>query len=457
MTRLFHSATYRVAFIHSVVFACAVLLLGTAVYLITDANFRREQDRTLTPEAARVMREYTEGGLADLAHSIQKRESRPHNIFSYAVITREGRHLIGSAALAQVGPGIHSTIVRRKDGAPLPGRVLGTPLGDGAMLYVVIDSAELDRLEDQLLILFGGGFLVVMLMGIGSALLQARHLKRRLERIAVAAAAIRAGDLGSRVAVGPDDDEFDRVGRSLNAMLDRIDALVTDLRQVSSDVAHDMRTPLSRLRGEIEAGLSGAADGVAQRRALARALERCDALLTLFNAILRIAEVEGQSGVDFAETIDLTALAAATCDMYAPAIEDGGRTLGLHAERPVHVAGNRELLTQAISNLLDNAQSHTPSGTAISLAVGGHGQEAWIVVGDDGPGVPEADRLRIAQRFVRLDKGRSRPGHGLGLNLVASIARAHGGDLRIEDNAPGLRAVVALRLAGAADAVTQPS
>jgi len=447
MIRLWRSATYRVAFLHSAAFAFAVLLLGVGVYFLADANFRREQDRTLTPEAARVVREYAEGGMGDLASSIRKRESRPHNNFSYAVIARDGRQLLGSTWLAPVGAGIHSVMVRRHGGPLQPGRVLGTPLGNGAIFYVVIDSEELNRLEDQILLLFGGGFLLVMLMGAGSALLMGRHLKRRLERIEVTAQAIRAGDLGSRVAVGADDDEFDRVGRSLNAMLDRIDGLVTDLRQVSSDVAHDMRTPLARLRGEIEAGLNAAPDATAQHRALERALERSDALLTLFNAILRIAEVEGQSSADFAETIDLAALAGAACDMYAPAIEDGGRTLRLDVEQPAHVTGNRELLTQAISNLLDNAQSHTPDGTAITVTVSGQGPEARIMVSDNGPGVAAADRTRIALRFVRLDKGRSKPGHGLGLNLVATIARAHGGGLRFEDNAPGLRAVVALRSA----------
>lgn len=445
MTKLFRSATYRVALIHSAVFALAVLLLGTGVYFLADANFRRAQDRTLKPEAARVLREYSDGGLAELIHSIRKRESRPHNNFSYALIARDGRQLAGSTWLEQSGPGIEDRTVRRHGGPLQPARVLGTPLSDGAMFYVIIDSEELRRLEEQLLVLFGGGFLLVVLMGIGSALLLGRHLKRRLTRIEVAAEAIRAGDLTRRVVVGSDDDEFDRVGRALNGMLDRIDGLVTDLRQVSGDVAHDMRTPLSRLRGEIEAGLNAAPDASAQHRALERALERSDALLNLFNAILRIAEVEGQASADFAETIDLAALAGATCDMYAPAIEDGGRTLQLDVPEPARVTGNRELLTQVISNLLDNAQSHTPCGTAITVRVDGRGPEARIMVCDDGPGVAEADRARITQRFVRLDKGRSRPGHGLGLNLVASIARAHGGALRIEDNQPGLRAVVALR------------
>lgn len=439
MAKLLRSAAYRVAFTYSAAFALAVLLLGIGVYVLADRNFRREQDRTLQPEAARVLREYKEGGLTDLAASIAKREARPHNNFSYAVIARDGRHLTGSTELAQVGPGLHSTTVRHHGGSPLSARTLGTALGDEAVLYVIIDSAELDRLEGEILLLFGGGFALILVLGIGGALLLGRHLKRRLDHIAVTAQAIRAGDLGKRIAVSTGDDEFDRVGMSLNAMLDRIDELVTDLRQVSSDVAHDMRTPLSRLRGEIEAGLNAAPDNEAQHRALERALERSDAMLTLFGAILRIAEIEGQASADFTADIDLAALATTVCDMYGPAVEDGGRSLALDAPAPAMVRGNRELLIQAISNLLDNAQSHTPAGTAIRVSVGQGDEGAWLSVADNGAGVPDADRARIAQRFVRLDKGRSGPGHGLGLNLVATIVRAHGSALRIEDNRPGLR------------------
>lgn len=447
MVRLFRSAAYRMAFSYSAAFALAVLLLGLAVYVVADANFHREQDRTLQPEAARVLREYTEGGLPDLAASIAKREGRPNNNFSYAVIARDGRHLMGSRWLAPVGQGLHSTMVSRRGEPAQPGRVLGTPLGDEATLYVIIDSEELDRLESEILALFGGGFLLVVALGFGGALLLGGHLKRRLDGIAVTAQAIRAGDLGKRVAVDNSDDEFDRVGMSLNAMLDRIDELVTNLRQVSSDVAHDMRTPLSRLRGEIEAGLNGAPDAVSLRRALERALERSDALLTMFGAILRIAEVEGQSGADFTADIDLVALTTTVCDMHGPAIEDGGRRLRVEVSGAVLVHGNRELLIQAVSNLLDNAQSHTPRGTLITVMVVRSEEGAWVAVADNGPGVADADRARITQRFVRLDKARSGPGHGLGLNLVMTIAQAHGGALKIEDNQPGLRATVLLRAA----------
>lgn len=456
MAKLFRSAAYGVAFVYSAAFALAVIVLGIAVCAFADRNFRHEQARTLAPEAARVLREYTEGGLSDLTASIDKRERRPNNNFSYAVIARDGRQLAGSTALAQVGPGIHSTTIMRRGEPPQQGLVLGTALGAEAVFYVIIDSEELEKFEQQILLLFGGGVVVIGMMGVGGALLLGGYLKRRLDGILVTARAIRAGDLAQRVAVGTRDDEFDRVGLSLNTMLDRIDTLVTNLRQLSSDVAHDMRTPLSRLRGEIEAGLAAGVDTDTQHRALERALERSDAMLVLFGAILRVAEVEGQSSADFSAEIDLAALAETVCDMYRPAVEDGGRCLSSERRAAPHVRGNRELLIQAISNLLDNAQSHTSPGTAIAVTIGRSGQDAWVAVADDGPGVAAVDRPRIAERFVRLDKGRSGPGHGLGLNLVATIVSAHGGDLRIEDNAPGLRVIIVLPEA-APQSATDPS
>jgi hypothetical protein len=249
------------------------------------------------------------------------------------------------------------------------------------------------------------------------------------------------------VAVGANGDEFDRAGESLNLMLDRIAQLVDNLRQVSSDVAHDLRTPLQRLRGAIEAGLDGPQDIAALRQALARAQDQSDALLALFEAILRICEVGAGGGRERFGPIDLAALVADVCEMYGPAVEDGGRTLLCTDGGPVMTCGDGELLIQLVTNLLDNAILHTPSGTSIRVDVRNGASEAELIVADTGPGVPEADRGRIVQRFVRLNQGRTTNGHGLGLNLVAAIAAAHGGRLAIEDNQPGLRIRVRLPVA----------
>jgi len=230
-------------------------------------------------------------------------------------------------------------------------------------------------------------------------------------------------------------------------MLDRIAQLVENLRQVSSDVAHDLRTPLQRLRGAVELGLNGPRQIGALRNALEAAQVQSEAALALFEAVLRISEVEAGGARQRFEPIDLGQLAASMCELYGPALEDGGRTLQCTDGGRVMVCGDRELLVQLVTNLLDNAALHTPPGTTVTVSTRAGAAGAELVVADTGPGVPDADRDRIVQRFVRLDQGRTTKGHGLGLNLVVAIAAAHGGRIAIEDNGPGLRVTLSLPLA----------
>jgi len=204
-------------------------------------------------------------------------------------------------------------------------------------------------------------------------------------------------------------------------------------------VAHDLRTPLQRLRGAVEIGLNGAQESAFLRGALENALGHSEAVLALFDSILRICEVEAGGARERFEALDLAALADNICEMYGPAIEDGGRTLACNIAHAVPIWGDRELLTQMLTNLLDNAILHTSSGTLVTVSARSGAAGAQLIVADTGPGVPTADRERITQRFVRLDRGRTTNGHGLGLNLVAAIVSAHGGKLMIEDNSPGMR------------------
>ena len=221
-------------------------------------------------------------------------------------------------------------------------------------------------------------------------------------------------------------------------MLDRISLLLENLRQVSSDIAHDLRTPLARLRGQIESALDIERDPTVHRQTLKRALAQSDELLSLFAAILRIAEVESGALTRHFAPVDLSEMAHDICDSYGPAVSDHGRHLDCAIDPDARISGDRELIAQALINLLDNAQRHTPPATRISVAL--KAEEAMIALSvvDDGPGVPESEHARITRRFARLDASRTAPGHGLGLNLVSAIAAAHGGFMTIEDNRPGL-------------------
>ncbi|MDB5715215.1 MAG: sensor histidine kinase, partial [Sphingomonadales bacterium] len=287
--------------------------------------------------------------------------------------------------------------------------------------------------------LFTAAFLIVVLMGVAGALLLGTYLRSRLGRISGTAQAIVGGDLDHRIPVSHRNDEFDQLGSALNAMLDRIARLLANLRQVSSDVAHDLRTPLARLRGQVEAALDGDQDPAVLRRSLKRALGQSDELLSLFAAILRIAEVESGALARHFTAVNITDLATDLYESYAPAVADLGRTLESAIETGVEIIGDRELIAQALINLLDNAQHHTPVTTNILISAKATDGQILLSVSDNGRGVGPRDRALIVRRFARLDASRSMPGHGLGLNLVSAIAEAHKGRLLIEDNGPGLR------------------
>lgn len=298
-------------------------------------------------------------------------------------------------------------------------------------------------MDERLLQLVAVALAVVAATSVAGAVLLVRSLRRRLRRIGEVAAAIASGDLARRVPVGVRHDEFNRLGRAVNAMLDRITSLVENLRQVSTDVAHDLRTPLARIRAGLES-VADEDDPARLRSAIVKAISEGDDLLALFGAILRIAEVERGGAAVVTAPVDLAEVAAYMTEAYAPAVADGGRTLRLDAPLPVHVRADRALLFQALANLIDNAQLHTPPGTTIAVGAGRRDEAAVLCVADDGPGVPMGDREHVTRRFARLERSRTTPGHGLGLNMVSAIARAHGGSFELGDAAPGLLAEIVL-------------
>lgn len=446
MRKLAASAAYRIAFVYSAAFALAILVLGVAVYFAADANFRGQQDAGIVEESKELVGDFRDEGLGDLLETIAARENGGSaNPYGYALYDRAGRRIAGALDTPMPRPGLRDiTFTDPREGTD-PARALTTIIPDGHALTVALDPEALERIDATILGFFAIAFVLVLAIGIGGALILGAYLRRRIERISGTARAIVAGDFGQRVPVGTRNDEFDQLARALNAMLDRIAQLLDNLRQVSSDVAHDLRTPLARLRNSLEAAL----DGTADRAALKSALRQSDELLSLFAAILRISEVEGgEIGRSFAP-VDIVRLAVDLCETYVPAVADGGRSLSCRAIGEAIVCGDHELIAQALINLLDNAQAHTPEGTNIVVMLNSDATTVHLTVADDGPGVAAENRERIVRRFVRLEGSRSTQGHGLGLNLVAAIAAAHGGRLVIDDNAPGLRGTIVLPRAAA--------
>ena len=289
---------------------------------------------------------------------------------------------------------------------------------------------------------------LALALGLLGGVVMSRNMLRKIDAINRASRDIMAGDLSRRVAVSGANDELDRLAQNLNAMLGEIERLMTGMRQVTDNVAHDLRTPLNRLRGRLEVTLMAPPEAATYRAAMEETIAEAEGLLNTFNALLGIAEAESGAQRGNLAELDAGLLATDVAELYTPLAEDKGITLTCEAGQGLAITGDRHLLSQALANLADNAVKYTPPGGAVTVVArrpDDSGDEIEIAVADSGPGIPEADRERVLERFVRLEASRNSPGSGLGLSLVAAVARLHGAELVLEDNTPGLR--VSLRFA----------
>jgi signal transduction histidine kinase len=282
---------------------------------------------------------------------------------------------------------------------------------------------------------------VIGLLGCAGGWFITRRVLKRVDDMTETTRTIMEGDLGGRLKVAGTGDELDRLAQNLNAMLDRIGELMTGLREVSDNIAHDLKTPLTRLRNKADEALREAETPQALRAALEATIEESDNLIRIFNALLMIARLEAGSARAELSDFDAAEAVRDVAELYEALAEEAGLPLAVSIEESLPVHGSRELLGQAVANLLDNALKYGGSGPVTVAAARRDGAVA-IAVADRGPGIAEADRGRALERFVRLETARSRPGFGLGLSLAAAVARLHGGTLRLEDNEPGLRAVL---------------
>jgi signal transduction histidine kinase len=276
----------------------------------------------------------------------------------------------------------------------------------------------------------------------------ARRVLKRIDTIRDTSTKIMSGNLSERVPITKRNDEFDGLARNLNAMLDRIEQLLQGLKEVTDNVAHDLKTPLTRLRNQAEGALRDTASPQTRERALETVIEESDKLIQTFNALLMIARVEAGAPSGALTEIDISPIVADVAELYTPVAEDEGIEVSTDIAEGVLLRANRELIGQAMVNLLENAMKYAKpeDGSTGRISIGLEKIDANVVitVADNGPGIPEADRIRVLERFVRLEKSRSEQGSGLGLALVNAVARLHGGRFRIEDNSPGVRAVLEL-------------
>ncbi|HSD92336.1 MAG TPA: HAMP domain-containing sensor histidine kinase [Methyloceanibacter sp.] len=465
LTKLFRTTTFRLSLTYLALFSAAAIVAIAYIYWNTTVLLSQQLSQTIDAELKGLAEQYRAGGLERLVRTVAERSGTPGNSL-YLVADKEGRRLAGN--LSAVTPDLWNSlgpvefVYRRPGQGGIENRLAFANvfrLPSGYRLIVgrdIEDRRELARLVRRAM-LWGLG--VMALFGIGGGYWVSRKLLARIDTLAATTRTIMEGDLARRLPVTGSGDELDRLSDSLNLMLSRIEQLMAGLREVSDNIAHDLKTPLNRLRNRVEEALREPYGEPVYREALERTIEEADGLIKTFNALLSIARIEAGAGGESRENLDVSALLRDVAELYEPVAEERGLELRTTAEAPVYIHADRQLVGQAIANLIDNAikygtaaaegQSTKPEITVDARA---NGKTAEIVVTDRGPGVPLADRERVLDRFVRLEASRSEPGSGLGLSLVAAVARLHGGSLRLEDNEPGLRVILALPVNGEAQA-----
>jgi signal transduction histidine kinase len=433
---LLHSTAGLVAVV-TVAFSAATLLIGGAAYEVTHEAIEQQLDHRIEVETAALLTEVARGGVDNVAEAIRRRDAaRTTSSLDYLLVSDAGEVLAGMLVTALPDVGYEEFLHYRDTTGTRQGvaQSLTTRL-EGATLVVAADRAGLDRIDHTLTILFAASMIAMLAAGVIATLLVGWITRQRLARIDNTAKAIIDGDLTHRIPLDGSDSEFDRLAGTLNNMLRRIEVLMDNLRQVSMDVAHDLRTPLTRLSNRLDraSASSNLADVQSQ---LTAARSEATNLLELFSALLRIAEIEGMAERLPKERVDLSALVADVADAYLPDMEEEKRELKLHIQQALFVNGDRQLLSQVLANLLDNTLRHTPRGTRVDVRLERSGDTAILTVSDQGPGIAPEDTQRLFQRFERAEKSRSQPGHGLGLSIVGSIVHAHQGTATISAAKP---------------------
>ncbi|WP_308461488.1 sensor histidine kinase [Sphingomonas citricola] len=429
-------------------FAAATALTGYATYSASHAAITGLVDARIDLVADAITDGVRPGDAAAILARIDRfAHRRDTGDIGFELEDVRGRRLGGNVALARaIAPGYSS--VSGSDGIAglTAGRAERRDVGGGLRLITIAETEPVDgyafiRARNYMI-----GFGAIMLIVLTGTATFALIVRRRIGEVRATAAAIVNGDLQHRVPVPARGGAFAAQAEAFNHMLDRVAALMDGLRQVSSEVAHDLRTPLARLRGRL-ALAADAPTAAAMRHEIEQATEQCDMLLATFSAILRIAEVEGGDRRARFAPVDLASLMGEVIETLRDAAAETGHRLTGAATHPVQIIGDRGLLAQALVNLVENALTHTPAGSVVTVAVAQDRGRASVCVADNGLGIAPADHARALRRFGRLDPSRHRPGHGLGLPLVQAIAHLHGGALTLGDAGPGLAATISLTVA----------
>jgi signal transduction histidine kinase len=460
--KLLRTTAFRLTLVYLVVFALFAAFLLAYFALNTRRLINEQIVGIVDAELQLLQVQYNQAGVRRLVGIVELRSRRPGSSL-YLVTTPNGEGLAGNVGSLEPGvlesEGWVETAYRRleePETAEHNALVRVVRMPGGIRILVGRDLDERERMFRIVTLAGRWSVAIVVILGIIGGVFVSRRVLKRVDAMTGTAQTIMAGDLSGRLPVIGSGDEFDRLALNLNGMLERIEALMRGLKEVTDNVAHDLKTPLTRLRNRCEAALRTAKTETDFRRVLEESIEESDGLIRTFDALLMIARAESGEVREGMAEFDVAEVARDVSELYEPLAEDKGLTLEVEAKQRAAVKGNRELVSQALANLVDNAikyaapEAKRPPGAAdgerngILVKAAAEQDRIVLTVSDHGPGIPQDDRSRVIDRFVRLEQSRSQPGSGLGLSLVSAVARLHGGELKLEDNAPGLRARISL-------------
>ncbi|MEO7222170.1 MAG: HAMP domain-containing sensor histidine kinase [Devosia sp.] len=460
IAQLWRTTTVRLTAVFILLFVIFSILLLTFLAYQSSIQIQQQQTRAIDREVEQLQRIDGRQGVRGIVFAIARLASQPGPGIYY-LGDNSGLQIVGNIANVPANvlesEGVFSfdyngpAFDQEDETAQGPegyAVVRSLVLQSGLRLIVGRDVVERRGFTA---IVFQGFFYAVigiLVFSVLAGVITSRRVLKRIDAINATSAKIMVGNLSERIPVTRANDEFDTLATSLNAMLDRIESLMQGLKEVTDNVAHDLKTPLTRLRTKAEAALRDSTGTDSQREALETTITESDKLIKTFNALLMIARAEAGAPSGAFADVDVSGVAADVADLYAPVAEEQGLTFETAIAPDVHLRANRELIGQALVNLIENALKYYEPAEGktgkISVGVRSANGRVLIEVSDNGPGIPAEDRLRVVERFVRLEKSRTEAGSGLGLSLVNAVARLHKGEFRIEDNAPGVRAVIDL-------------
>ena len=455
--RLIRTTAFKLLAVYLIAFA---LFAGSVIAYLgwhTQRLVTRQATEAIESDARYMTAQFERGGISRLVQVVNRRARAPDAglllLTSFSGEPMAGNVLNLPLNFLDKQGWQEIDYLRSEETAGPPSRALVNVvfLPGEFRLLVGRDIVEREELRKIIIQPAVWGLVLLVVLGVAGGLFVTRRVLKRIDQMTATSETIMAGNLSGRLAVAGTGDEYDRLALSLNAMLDRIEALMAGLKEVSDNIAHDLKTPLTRLRNRAEDALRTATSDEEWRAATEQTIDESDGLIRTFDALLMIARAEAGQARAGMKTFDLAESVSSVAELYEPVADEQGLDFIVEAQAPLNVHGLRELFSQALSNLIDNAIKYSAPDMpgerrTVRLTATREGDTARLIVADQGPGVPEADRPRVLDRFVRLDTSRTLPGSGLGLSLVAAVVQLHGGTMSLEDNEPGLRIVIDIPL-----------